>query len=604
MTAVETDVVALTDNVFGKEDVGKGRKALADLIGPVKGMLMAGRVLGAISGIVAVVPYVALVQLGGLLLAAQKAGIAPDATEVMNVVWLLVGAFVGRLFLYFIALLLTHYADVKLNASIRERMLESIGRAPLSWFSERTSGQVRKSLQDDVTALHVMVAHKPVDYAVAVFMPLSLLVYAFIVDWRLGLLAISLLILYLAFYALMMKNMNHMTVKLDRGLELLAGTMVEFISGINVVKAFGTVGKAHSRYLKQARELSDFYLAWVKPLLVSSALTMALISAPMMLLVTFGGGAWLVSLGYVTPVQVVAVSLIALMLPNAMETIGNQVWGQQMAEQAAVRLHDIISCERLSSPETSFAIPQGHAVTLDDVSFSYGDVQALKGVTLELPEGTVTALVGPSGSGKSTLATLVARFHDPDRGGVQIGGVDVRYLSEADLYQYVAFVLQDPQLLNASVSENIALARPDASQNDIVAAAEAAQIHDEILALPSGYDTVLGTETQLSGGQEQRISIARAILADRPILLLDEATAMTDPDCEAAIQAALSNLVQGKTVLVIAHRPASVRGADQIVVLIDGQIAAQGAHEELLNQPHYRNIWRASSAYEASEVTE
>ncbi len=493
---------------------------------------------------------------------------------------------------------------MKLNASIRERMLESIGRAPLSWFSERTSGQVRKSLQDDVTALHVMVAHKPVDYAVAVFMPLSLLVYAFIVDWRLGLLAISLLILYLVFYALMMKIMNHMTVKLDRGLERLAGTMVEFISGINVVKAFGTVGKAHSRYLKQARELSDFYLAWVKPLLVSSALTMALISAPMMLLVTFGGGAWLVSLGYVTPVQVVAVSLIALMLPNAMETIGNQVWGQQMAEQAAVRLQDIISCEQLSSRETSIMTPQGHAVTLEDVSFSYGDVQALQGVNLELPEGTVTALVGPSGSGKSTLATLVARFHDPDSGTVRIGGVDVRDLSETDLYQHVAFVLQDPQLLNASVSENIALARPDASQDDIVAAAKAAQIHDEILALPSGYDTVLGTETQLSGGQEQRISIARAILADRPILLLDEATAMTDPDCEAAIQAALSNLVQGKTVLVIAHRPASVRGADKIVVLIDGQIAAQGAHEELLNQPHYRNIWRASSAYEASEVTE
>ncbi len=605
MTATEmtTSVEELAEDRARKEDLTTKRQALAELIAPVRWLLLVGRILGAISGIMAVVPYIALVQLGGLLLEAQAAGVAPDAARVTNILILLVGTFLGRIGIYFVALLLTHLADVKLNQSIRERMMAAIGQAPLSWFSERTSGQVRKSLQDDVTALHVMVAHKPVDYMVAVFMPLALLVYAFIIDWRLGLLAISLLLFFIGFYAYMMKDMGHMTVKFDRRLENLAGTMVEFISGINVVKAFGTVGKAHHRYLQQAAEISDFYAEWVKPMLTGSALAMAIISAPMMLLVNFGGGAWLASAGYVTPTQVVATSLIALMLPHAMEVIGDQTWGQQLAEAAAVRLKDVIDCERLESPAESRQTPNGHAVTLTDVSFSYGEVRALRRVSLELPEGSVTALVGPSGSGKSTLATMVARFHDPDEGKVLIGGVDIKDLSEEDLYSRVAFVLQDPQLLHLSVAGNIALARPEASMADIEAAAKAAQIHDEIQALPRGYDTVLGSETKLSGGQEQRIAIARAILADRPILLLDEATAMTDPDCESAIQAALSNLVVGKTVLVIAHRPASVKGADQIVVLVDGEIAAKGTHEELIDQPHYRSIWRASSATTKPEGT-
>ncbi|PIF02642.1 MAG: iron ABC transporter ATP-binding protein, partial [Propionibacterium sp.] len=321
-----------------------------------------------------------------------------------------------------------------------------------------------------------------------------------------------------------------------------------------------------------------------------------IISAPMMLLVTFGGGVWLVNTGYVEVSQVIAVSLIALILPHAVEALGEQTWGQQMAQAAAVRIKNIIDCQHLEYPTTSEATPQGHNVSFENVSFSYGEVQALKNVSLELPAGSVTALVGPSGSGKSTLATLVARFHDPASGTVRIGGVDIRKLSETDLYQQVSFVLQNPQLLNISIAENIALAKPKASKEDIISAAKSAQIHDDIMALPKGYDTILGSDTKLSGGQEQRIAIARAILANRPILLLDEATAMTDPDCEAEIQKALTNLVADKTVLVIAHRPNSVRGADQIVVLVAGEIAAVGSHDELINEPHYQSIWHSTKA--------
>lgn len=586
-----------------KSDHATAQAALADLIAPARTLMFVGRILGALSAVLAVVPYITLVQVGDELLSAARSTRSPDASRIESSLFLLLSTFFGRVFLYFIALLCTHIADVKLNRSIRQRMLAAIGRAPLSWFSDRTSGMVRKSLQDDVTALHVMVAHKPVDYIVAIVMPISLLTYAFALNWRLGLLAISLVVIYLLSYAVMLRGMGDKTVELDRRLDQVSGTMIEFISGINVVKAFGTVGKAHQRYTRQAEETNDFYYAWVKPMLRSSTFAAAIVAAPMMLLVTFGGGAWLVAAGLAHTAEVVTVAVIALLLPQAIETFGNQSWGQQMAGGAATRIKRIIDTEILESAPHSRATPRGHEVILDDVSFAYGDIIALDQVSLRLPEGSVTALIGPSGSGKSTLATMVARFHDPSSGTIRIGGVDIRDLSETDLFARVGFVLQSTQLLTATIRENIALAKPDASDAAIAQAAEAAQIHHEIEALPNGYDTVLGTDTQLSGGQAQRISIARAILADRPILLLDEATAMTDPDCEADIQRALTQLVRGKTVLVIAHRPASVRGADQIVVLDGGKVVAAGTHDELLDQPHYREILRSTAASQTKETT-
>ncbi|MFV0451296.1 MAG: ABC transporter ATP-binding protein [Propioniciclava sp.] len=571
------------------------KAALADIISPVRGLLMVGRLLGVLSGVLAVVPYVVLVQLGAILLSAAAGGTLPDAGAVHGSLSLLIGSFIARIFVYFVALLCTHIADVKLNRSVRERMMRSLGRAPLSWFSERASGLVRKTLQDDVTALHVLVAHKPVDNAVAITMPIALLVYAFAINWRLGLIAIVVPLIYIVFYALMMRGMGSMMLELDHKLERLSATAIEFIAGINVVKAFGTVGKAHRRFSDQASATSGFYYEWVKPMLRVSSIGAAIISGPVLLLVVFGGGAWLVSVGLAEPAQVVAISLISLMLPGAMDTLGNQSWGQQTASAAAVRISALIHCDHLEAPRTSRTTPENNTVTLDKVGFSYGDVQALDNVSLTFAEGTTTALVGPSGSGKSTLATLVARFHDPDVGMVRIGGADVRDLSEDDLYARVSFVLQRPELLVAGVAENIALARPEATLDEIRRAAQAAQIDADIEALPFGYDTVLGRDTQLSGGQEQRIAIARAVLADRPILLLDEATAMTDPDCEADIQRALSRLVVGKTVIVIAHRPASIRGVDSIVVLDGGKVIAQGTHEELAEQPHYQAIWRATT---------
>ncbi len=572
-----------------------GRAALADLMRPAAGALALGRALAAVSGVLAVAPYVALVHLGDVLLAAWRTGTSPDTDEVWRLVGLLVGTFTARLGVYFAALAVTHFADNRVRAHIRTMVLERLGSAPLSWFTATTSGRVRKAVQDDAATLHTLVAHGPVEQTAAVVTPVTLGVYAFVVDWRLGLLTFAVLPCYAGLQLVMMRGVGEKTAEVDARLDHVSATMVEFVTGISVVRAFGRVGQAHTRFAAAAEDFSRYYLAWCEPLLRGSALSQSVIAIAVLLLVNLGGGSLMVAAGWVTPVQVLSTTLIALVLPAALDVLTSGMWAYQLASGAALRIVETLTVPQLPEP-TEPRVPQGHEVRFDHVSFSYGDTLAVDDVSLRLPEGTVTALVGPSGSGKSTLATLVARFADVDAGSVSVGGVDVRDIATADLYRTVAFVLQDSQLLRASVAANIALGRPDATLDEIRAAARAAQVDGFVASLPHGYDTVVGEEVRPSGGEAQRIAIARALLVDAPVLILDEATAFADPDAEADIQVALSRLVRGRTVLVIAHRPAAIRGADQIVVLDRGRVAAVGTHEELLDQPHYRQVWRSSGA--------
>ena len=418
--------------------------------------------------------------------------------------------------------------------------------------------------------------------------PLSLLIYSFIIDWRLGLLSIATLPIYALINAWMMRDMGEKTAEMDRYLTRVSATMVEFVSGISVVKAFGTVGRAHERFSHAAEDFARFYVAWCGPLLKGSALGQAAVSPSMILLISTAGGSALAATGIVSPVQVITCALIALVIPAAIEVLGSTVWSYQIAGAAALRIVDLLSVAPL--PADGSEEPAGADVEVDKVSFSYGSTRALDEVSLTVPEGTVTALIGPSGSGKSTLATLVARFADPDQGSVRIGGVDVRAIAPDVLYRHVSFVLQDPQLLDISVRENIALGRPDAKDEAIWAAATAARIDDYARSLPRGLDSVIGEDAHPSGGQAQRIAIARALLVDAPILVLDEATAFTDPEAEAEIQAALTRLVQGKTVLVIAHRAASIIGVDQIAILEAGRLIARGTPDELADHPYLREL--------------
>jgi len=565
-----------------------GQRAFKELTAPIRGSMMVARVLGFLYGALAVAPYVILVQLGEVLLAAARSGVSPDRGEVISLLMWLIGAFGARYGIYFLALGVTHFADVRFGHIVRSRMVKVLSGAPLAWFTSTNSGAVRKAIQDDTHDVHTVIAHAPVESTAAISAPLSLLIYAFVVDWRLGLLSIATMPIYGLIYAWMLAGMGDKTAQMDRHLTRVSATMVEFVSGISVVKAFGTVGRSHQRFTQAAEDFSRFYRDWCGPMLRGSALGQASVSPSLILLISTSGGAALAAAGIVSPVQVITCALIALVIPAAIEVLGTTAWIYQIAGAAALRIVNLLSVTPL--PATGTVVPTTADIEIDDVCFSYGSTLALDHVSLRVPEGSITALVGASGSGKSTLATLVARFADPDQGAVRIGGIDARDIAADVLYRHVSFVLQDPQLLDISVRDNIALGVPDASNEAVWAAAGAARIDDYLRSLPRGLDSVIGEDAHPSGGQAQRMAIARALLVDAPILVLDEATAFTDPEAEADIQAALTRLVQGKTVLVIAHRTASIVGVDQIAILDAGRLIASGTPDQLADHPYMRRM--------------
>lgn len=540
-----------------------------------------------------IVPFIAMAELAKTFMADGLV----DEPRVWAAVWVVVGALVARLVLGGSALVITHLADLKVQRLARIQMVERLGRVPLGWFTRHSSGLVRKATQDDIADIHYLVAHGAVDTAAAVTVPLAGLAYLLVLDWRLALVGIATLPVAVVMLAVMGRDMAAKNSQVNTAVERISLTIVEFVSGIAVVKTFGQAGRAHAAYRTAATGFADSYGGWVRPMLSVEALATIPVSAPVVLLINLAFGTWFVTQGWVSVVDAVTAAVVAMMIPAAIMKISFSLQSRQTAQAAASRIGTIFDTPVLPEPEHS-QVPASASVEFNAVSFSFdGHHQVLHDVSLCLPEGTVTALVGPSGSGKSTLASLVARFHDPDAGRVLVGGVDIREVTSTELYRHVGFVLQDVQLVAATVADNIRLARPEASLEEVRRVAALAQIDDDIAALPRGYDSVIGTDALLSGGQAQRVSIARALLADPPILVLDEATAFADPESESRIQAALAQLVGGRTLLVIAHRLASIAGADQIVVLDDGRIIEQGRHDHLLTQAGaYARMWAAYQA--------
>ena len=567
-----------------------GRAAIKLLASHIKGRTILAQLFTILSALLSFVPYLALVWLGEVFIAAQQGAQPLDTDRVSDVVMLLTTAFVLRLTFYLLSLAITHFADMKLRFIIRRRIVDRLSRVPLAWFDRAGSGRVRNAVQDDTKTVHTVIAHAPVDMLNGILTPLVLLAFMFAVNWHLALVGIATLPFYFVLYGSSMKDMGPKTAEMNNNLANVSATMVELVSGIKVVKAFGRSGESHRNYTEAAQAFADSYWAWCAPMIGRCAIAAEFVSIPVLLLVNLGGGALLHAAGLATLPQILACTLIALVLPNAMMSVANITWSYQLAGSAAIRLVELMDTPLLEEPEHPRKPDGRPRVVIRDVAYSYGETQALRGVSLTLEPGTVTALIGPSGSGKSTLATLIARFDDPSRGSIELGGVDLRLLSMDELYRNVSFVLQDAMLLNASVRRNISLPRPQAGLEQIRAAARIAQVDEFIMSLPKGYDSVIGTDCELSGGEAQRLSIARAILADAPILIMDEATAFADPDSEVEIQRALGGLVKGRTVLVIAHRLNSVMGAHQIAVMEGGRIVALGTHETLLDNSHYRAL--------------
>ncbi|RFU84855.1 ABC transporter ATP-binding protein [Streptomyces triticagri] len=603
-TASDPDTAATTGGppaVGGSSGGKEPPPTVRDLLRPHLPAFASVVVLQIIGAVAGLAPLLAVVELGRTLL-------APGAVDHRHV-WFVVAAGVAGLLVRLVFTAASsgigHLVDGHVQLAFRRLLAERLGRVPIGWFARRRSGELAKVVGDDVSAVHPFIAHAPGDLVAAFVVPLVSLAYLFTVDWRLTLITLAPVVLAVAQVPLMMTPARQREqLEFDSAMGRIADSVVEFVQGIAVVKAYGGSERAHRRFLSAADAFVGTFNRWVHGMSRPAAGMQLALSPPFVLLVVLTGGTLLITGGGLAPADLLPFLLLGLGLTAPVAALGHGFDDLQAAGRAVGRIREVLAVPPLPEPDRPTA-PNGHRVELRGVRFGYEDEreghegrrhEVLRGIDLTLEPGTVTAVVGPSGSGKSTLVKLLPRFFDPTQGAVLLGGVDLRELGSRELYRTVSFVFQEVTLLRATVAENIALAVPQADRaghDAVVRAARTAGIHERILELPRGYDSVIGEDAGLSGGEAQRLAVARALLADTPVLVLDEATAFADPATEQAVRRALTSLGGDRTVLVIAHRLETVADADTVVFLADGAVAEQGAPAELLAMDgKFARFWR------------
>lgn len=575
----------------------KKQSNLSKLMGYAGGhkkLTLLGCSLSGIAAVLGLVPYICV-----WLVARDVLSAYPDVTAAGGVVkwgWMAVWFAVGNIVVYFAALMCTHIAAFRTARNIRRRGVAHVMELPLGFFTGNQSGRLRKLIDDNAALTEDLLAHKLPDLTAAVVTPLAAIVLLFVFDWKMGLLCLLTMVLAMACMMSMMGGKNAgFFHRYQQEIEKMSGEAVEYVRGIPVVKVFQQTVysfKAFYAAIQSYSELASQYAMSCRPgqtaFLTCINGCFALL-IPAALLMASGGNGWAVLADFI---------FYVLFAPACGGMINRIMYASESimeADEAMLKLDEILQQKPLTERAVSQK-PKDASVVFDHVSFRYPGMerQALADVSFAVKPGTVVGLVGPSGGGKSTAAALIPRFWDVDEGSVKVGGVDVREINNHDLMEQVAFVFQDTRLFKVSILENIRMARPGATVEEVRAAAHAARCDDILEKLPRGLDTVVGTQgVYLSGGEAQRIALARAILKDAPIVVLDEATAFADPENEALIQKAFGELTRGKTVLMIAHRLSTIQNADQILVMEKGVVKERGSHRELLAQNGlYAEMWQ------------
>ena len=579
----------------------KGKGTLATLLefaGERRGLIYVGCVLSAVSMVVNMLPYICI-----WLVVRELVAVAPNwqqATGIAGLGWLAFASAVGGIVVYFGALMCTHLAAFRTATNIRKRCMEHLAHAPLGYFDSHASGLLRRRVDGAAAQTETLLAHNLADISGTVAMFVTMLVLLLVFDWRMGAACLLAAVISIASLFAMMGGKNAALMSeyydaLDRASK--AGT--EYVRGIPVVKVFQQTVysfRAFKEAIDAYSERASHYQGVVCKTPQSVNLTATegafIFLVPVALLIAPGALAEGDFARFVTNFAFYAV--FSAVLSTALAKIMFAAGGLNQAGDALKRINEVLSAPTLpvtDDPRT----PVDNSVVLDNVTFAYEGAErpALDGVSFEVAPGQTLALVGPSGGGKTTAASLIPRFWDADLGSVRVGGVDVRDIDPHALMDRVAFVFQNTRLFPMSILENVRVSRPGASREEVLAALDAAQCGDILAKLPEGVDTVIGSEgTYLSGGEQQRIALARAILKDAPIVVLDEATAFADPENEALIQKAFKRLSEGRTVVMIAHRLSTVVNADRIVVLDWGRVAEEGTHAELLaSEGLYARMW-------------
>lgn len=553
--------------------------------------------LSAISALIALLPFIYIWKI-----IKEVLDVAPNLSAstglVHNGIMAMVSA-IASFLIYICALMCSHLAAFRVATNMRIAVTEHIAKLPLGFADSFGSGKLRKIINDSTGATETYLAHQLPDKYAALATPAGLLVLLFAFDWRLGLL--SLIPVVLAFLVMSSMTGKHMAEKMkqyNNALENMSNEAVEYVRGIPVVKTFGQSVFSFKKFKSTIDEYQKWVVAYTKDMRVPMMFYTAAINGVFAFLIA--GALWFtadgVTNGFLLNLifYIVITPVISLTLTKMMYMSENNM----IVKDALERIDGVLSVSPMSESETP-EYPADSSVELNDVHFSYdGKNEVIRGVSMNIGAGQTVALVGPSGGGKSTLAGLMARFFDVKSGSIKVGGADIREIPKEELMNAVSFVFQDSKLIKATIAENVKLGKPDATDEEVAAALHTAQCDDIIQKLPDGADTVIGTKgVFLSGGERQRIAIARAVLKNAPVIILDEATAFADPDNEAKVQKAFSELSKGKTVIMIAHRLSTVANADCIYVIKDGLIAESGRRDELLEKNGvFAEMWKEYAA--------